>query len=226
MVAYPTCMKFVIVGYGRVGKRTCRILREEGHDLVVVDDDHERVERARGDGYDVVEGDGQDEAVLEEAGIDAADAIGAFTPDLNVNFAACMVGKHHGARTVLRIDADYREDIYEKYASDVDEIIYPERLGAAGAKTAMLGGDFNVLADVTERLQFSVFTVEADSSLVGERLVNVDLPEESRVYAHGAKGEPLTVPLPTVELAAGDRVAVVVDRDDFEAVQTTFDAAA
>jgi trk system potassium uptake protein TrkA len=219
-------MKFVIVGYGRVGKRTCRVLREEGHDVVVVDNDHERVERASNDGYDTVEGDGQDEDVLEDAGIGTADAIGALTPDLNVNFAACMVGKHNGARTVLRIDEDYREDIYEKYASDVDEIIYPERLGAAGAKTAMLGGDFNVLADITEQLRFSVFTVDAGSSLVGERLVNVDLPEEARVYAHGAKEDPLTIPLPTVELDVGDRVAVVVDADGIDAVRETFDAVA
>ncbi|WP_323674636.1 TrkA family potassium uptake protein [Halorubellus sp. PRR65] len=219
-------MKFVIVGYGRVGKRTSRILSEEDHDVVLVDNDHERVERAREAGYTVVEGDGQAESVLEEAGIANADAIGALTPDLNVNFAACMVGKHHGARTVLRIDEDYREDIYEKYAEDVDEIIYPERLGAAGAKTAMLGGDFNVLADITEQLRFSVFTVDADSPLVGQRLVSVDLPEEARVYAHGSADESLTIPLPTVELEAGDRVAVVVDQDDVDAVRKSFHAAA
>jgi len=218
-------MNFVIVGYGRVGKRTARILSEEDHDVVLVDDDHERAERARDAGYTVVEGDGQDEGVLEDAGIATADAIAALTPDLNVNFAACMVAKHHGARTVLRIDEDYREDIYEKYANDVDEVIYPERLGAAGAKTAMLGGDFNVLADITEQLRFTVFTVDANSPLVGERLVNVDLPEDARVYAHGRSDEPLTIPLPTVELAAGDRVAVVVDQDRIGVVRETFDAA-
>jgi len=219
-------MKFVIVGYGRVGKRTARILSEEDHDVVLVDNDHERAERARDAGYTVVEGDGQDEGVLEDAGIATADAIAALTPDLNVNFAACMVAKHHGARTVLRIDEDYREDIYEKYANDVDEVIYPERLGAAGAKTAMLGGDFNVLADITEQLRFTVFTVDANSPLVGERLVNVDLPADARVYAHGRSDEPLTIPLPTVELAAGDRVAVVLDQDQVGAVRETFDAAA
>jgi len=36
-----------------------------------------------------------------------------------------MIGKEHGCRTVLRIDEDYREEIYEKYDADVDEIIYP-----------------------------------------------------------------------------------------------------
>ncbi|MCT9094468.1 TrkA family potassium uptake protein [Haloarchaeobius sp. HME9146] len=206
-------MKFVIVGYGRVGTRTCRILAEEGHEVIVVDNDYDKVQRARKEGFTVVEGDGEEEDVLEEAGIADADAIAALTPDLNVNFTACMVGKHHGARTVLRIDEDYREDIYEKYANDVDEVIYPERLGAAGAKTAMLGGDFNVLADITEKLQFSVFEIPADSPLVGKRVVEVDLPEEARIYAHGHANESLTIPMPTTSIEAGDQLAVVVETE-------------
>ncbi|WP_435333927.1 potassium channel family protein [Haloarchaeobius sp. TZWWS8] len=217
-------MKFVIVGYGRVGTRTCRILQGEGHDVTVVDLDHDKAERARDDGFTVVEGNGEDEDVLIEAGIETADAIAALTPDLNVNFSACMVGKHFGARTVLRIDEDYREDIYEKYASDVDEVVYPERLGAAGAKTAMLGGDFNVLAEVTETMQFSVFEIPADSPLVGMRVVEVDLPEAARIYAHGHADESLTIPLPTTAIEAGDRIAVVVETESIQDVQNALAA--
>ncbi len=122
-------MKFVIVGYGRVGTRTARILKSEGHDVTIVERDHEKVDRAREAGFEAIQGDGNDESLLVEAGIETADAIGGLTGDLNVNFTACMVGREYGCRTVLRIDADYREEIYEKYAADVDEIIYPERLG-------------------------------------------------------------------------------------------------
>ena len=48
-------MRFVIVGYGRVGARTAHILDEEGHDVVVVEIDPKKVERAREGGFDVVE---------------------------------------------------------------------------------------------------------------------------------------------------------------------------
>jgi len=103
-----------------------------------VERDANKAERARNDDFEVVEGDGAREAVLAEVDLESADALGALTGDLNVNFAACMVANHHGARTVLRIDEDYREDIYRKFASDVDEVVYPERLGAIGAKNALL----------------------------------------------------------------------------------------
>jgi trk system potassium uptake protein TrkA len=212
-------MKFVIAGYGRVGSRTVRVLQEEGHDVTVIDTDLDRVERARTAGLQAIHGDASEESILDEAGIADADAIAGLTSDLNVNFAACMIGKHHGARTVLRINEDYREEIYDKYASDVDEVIYPERLGAAGAKTALLGGDFNLLSDLTEDLQLMVFTIGEDSPVVGERIAAVDLPETGRIYAHGRQHEPMEIPLPGTEFGAGDQVAVVVERDTVDEVR-------
>ena len=214
-------MRFVIVGCGRVGSRTATILSEEGHDVVIVDDDIDRLERATGEGFETVRGDGADETALVEAGVETADAIGAFTPDLNVNFAACMVGTHHGCRTVLRIDEDYREDIYEKYAAEVDEIIYPERLGAAGAKTALLGGDFNAVTDLAANLQLTVFELTEGSPAVGKRMSELELPESARIYAHGRAHEPLTIPLPGTELAVGDEVAVITETDHADAVRST-----
>ena len=212
-------MKFLIVGYGRVGSRTARILVEEGHDVVIVDEDPDRVERARNDGFEAVRGSGDNEGVLVDAGIDECDAIGSFTPDLNVNFAACMVGDFHGCRTVLRIDEDYREEIYEKYAESVDEIIYPERLGAAGAKTAMLGGNFNVIADLATNLQLTVLEIREGSPAVGKRLTELDLPDGARIYAQGRADEPLTIPLPGTELAVGDEVAVIVAADVTDSIE-------
>ncbi|ELY91021.1 potassium channel family protein [Natrialba taiwanensis] len=212
-------MRFVIVGYGRVGSRTARILAEEGHEVVIVDNDHDRIDRAADEGFETIHGDGADEAVLTDAGIATADAIGAFTPNLNANFAACMVGNHHGCRTALRIDEDYREDIYEQYADEVDEIIYPERLGAAGAKTAMLGGDFNVVTDLAATLQLTVLKIPDGSAAIGKRMSELNLPESARIYAHGRARESLTIPLPGTELEAGDEVAVVTETSSADAVR-------
>ncbi|MFB6083595.1 MAG: TrkA family potassium uptake protein [Halorientalis sp.] len=212
-------MKFVIVGFGRVGMRTARNLQSEGHEVVIVENDHDKIARVESEGFAVVEGDGSDEDVLTATGLDDADAIAALTGDLNTNFAACMVGKHHGCRTVLRIDEDYREEIYEKYAEDVDEIIYPERLGAAGAKTALLGGDFNVLADITEQLSAASVQIPEGSPVIGKRVVEIDLPADARVYAHGREHEPMTIPLPQTEIRANDSLALISHPDSLAPVR-------
>ncbi len=213
-------MKFVIVGYGRVGMRTVSILASEGHEIVVVEHDPETADAARQSDVDVVEGDGEDERVLERAGLDDADALGALSGDLNVNFAACMIAKDHGCRTVMRIDEDYRQEIYETYVSDVDEVIYPERMGAAGAKMALLGGDLNVFADLTANLTAAAIRVPENSPVIGKRVVEIDLPGNARIYAHGSATEPMTLPMPRDEIAAGDRLALIAKQDTLDAVRS------
>ncbi|SHG76716.1 potassium channel family protein [Halobaculum gomorrense] len=212
-------MRFIVIGGGRVGLRTARVLREEGHDVTVVERDADRASRARTAGFTVVEGDGSREEVLSEAGVEGVDAIGALTGDLNVNFAACMIAKHHGCRTVMRIDEDYREEIYQKYADEVDEIIYPERLGAIGAKNALLGGNIQAIADIAEHLQVLLFTITDGSPMRGYTLSEVELPANARLLAFGKRGEPMGIPLPDDSLEAGDRVAVLADFDVLDDVR-------
>jgi trk system potassium uptake protein TrkA len=212
-------MTFIIVGYGRVGARTARILFEEGHAVVVVENDPDKAERAREAGFEVVEGDGSNESVLKRAGVETAAAVGGLTGDPNVNFAACMVGKEYGCRVVMRISEDFREEIYERYAEDVDEVVYPERLGAAGAKTALLGGSFNALGELTEALRLTAVTIPADAPVVGRKVNDVDLGDIGRIYAHGRSREPMTIPLPGTAIEAGDRLALVVERDGLDAAR-------
>lgn len=213
-------MNFIIVGYGRVGVRTADIVSTEGHEVVIVEVDEKRAMDAENDGHAVVEGEGEDERVLERAGIDEADALAALTSDLNVNFTACMIANGHGCRTVLRIDEDYREEIYRKYADDVDEVVYPERLGAAGAKTALLGGDLNVLGDLTEHLTATSLEIPDDSPVIGRRVVDIDLPGGAHLYAHGRRREPMTIPLPQTEIESGDRVALIAEQATLDEIRT------
>jgi trk system potassium uptake protein TrkA len=206
-------MRFVVIGAGRVGLRTGRVLREEGHDVVLVERDEGLAERARSEEFDVVVGDGSREDVLEEAGLADADALGALTGDLNVNFAACMIAKQFDCRTVMRIDEDYREDIYRKYADEVDEVIYPERLGAIGAKNALLGGNIRAVADIAQHLQVVELTVGEDAPLRGYSMGELQLPANARVLAFGKEGGTLELPTEDESLAAGDRVVVLADFD-------------
>ena len=204
-------MRFVIVGGGRVGARTARVLQEEGNEVTIVEQDSATIDRCRDRGLTVIEGDGAREEILEEAGVADADGLGALTSDLTANFAACMIAKHHGCRTVLRIDEDYREDIYRRYASEVDEIIYPERLGAIGAKNAILGGNIRAIADIAQNLQVVELTVTEDSPMRGYTMAEIQLPADATILAFGKADEALAIPDPDETLNQGDRLAVLAD---------------
>jgi trk system potassium uptake protein TrkA len=211
-------MRVLIAGFGRVGSRTARVLDEEGHDVTVIENDTEKVELAESRGFTVVAGDASNTSVLEEAGVDSADAVAGLTGDPTVNADVCSTADDYGCRTVMRLSEDLPEEIYDEYESVADDVIYPERLGAAGAKTALLGGNFNAIGELTEDLQLTTVTVTDDAPIVGRRVSSLDV-DGARIYAHGRAHEALTIPLPGTEIEAGDRLAVVVEGEHVSAVR-------
>ncbi len=63
---------FIVCGYGRVGSTVARELVHEGHHPVVIDVNPASIDRARADGFLVVEGDATQDATLLAAGVKAA----------------------------------------------------------------------------------------------------------------------------------------------------------
>lgn len=212
-------MRFIILGAGRVGLRTARAIRGSDHEVVLVDPEEEAVERARSEGFTVINGDAASEDVLLEAGVDEADAVGALTGDLNANYAACAIADQYGCRTVMRIDEDYREDIYRQHVEEVDQIVYPERLGAIVAKNALTGGNIRAIADIEQSLQIVEFTITSDSPMEDYTLSELELPGTARLIAYGTKDNPLRLPTMDDALENGDRVVVLGDTENLDEIR-------
>jgi trk/ktr system potassium uptake protein len=103
-------MKVVVVGAGEVGTHLTSFLSQEGHDVIIIDKDEERVARAQNqlDAL-VVRGNGASVGVLEQAGAATAEMIIAVTDLDEVNIVACVSGKTLGIpRRIARVkDLDY-----------------------------------------------------------------------------------------------------------------------
>ncbi|MFB6160061.1 MAG: TrkA C-terminal domain-containing protein, partial [Haloferacaceae archaeon] len=106
-----------------------------------------------------------------------------------------------------------------KYADEVDEIVYPERLGAIGAKNALLGGNIQAIADLAANLQLVLVTITESSPMRGYSLEELALPARARVLAFGKAGEPMRVPMPDESFEAGDRLAVLAEFEVLEDVR-------
>jgi trk system potassium uptake protein TrkA len=212
-------MRFVIVGAGRVGRRTARVLEQEGHEVTVIEPDGERVEQLRSDGYEVIEGDGSDESDILSTDLDTADGVAALSGNVTVNVIACMIAKSHDCRTVLRVDGAYREFILGKYASDVDEVIYPERLGAIAAKNALMGGNVRAIADVAQNIQLLELTVTEEAPMRGYTLSELELPANSKLLGFGKADESVGLPQDDESLELGDRVIVIAEFDSLSDVR-------
>ncbi len=65
----------IVVGYGRVGKVVCALLKEHGISFIAADSDASTVTRDRRDGHDVYYGDASDDKFLEICGLGKASGV-------------------------------------------------------------------------------------------------------------------------------------------------------
>ena len=85
-------MKAIVIGCGRVGASIAHGLRDEGWDVVAVDEKEEALSRL-GESWDggFVVGHGMDTSVLRRAGIEDADAVVVSTDGDNTNIVVGQV---------------------------------------------------------------------------------------------------------------------------------------
>lgn len=128
-------MKIVIVGAGEVGTHLARMLSKENHDIILIDEDPEKLQHISSQ-IDLLAITGFSNSFrdLEDAGVSKADLFIAVTPYEDRNIVACLIAKDLGAkRTVARVNNgeflhEINRDRITKFG--VDEIIYPENLAA------------------------------------------------------------------------------------------------
>ena len=114
-------MRIVIVGAGAVGTHLAERLSIEGQDVVIVDNDAQRVEQIQ-ESFDLlaIHGNGASPATLEAAGIEKAELIIAVTSNDAVNVLACHAAARLGVpRKIARVEDPALRDELELLGVDV-----------------------------------------------------------------------------------------------------------
>jgi trk system potassium uptake protein TrkA len=154
----------VVVGSGRTGLQTARLLDDRGHDVVV--EREPEVVAALSDEYveTVIEGDATRPSVLSQAGLDRADVVAALTGDTETNLAICLTVERTAPdlQTVMRT----AREVGEEYSAFVDRVVFTEAAGARVAANA-IERDVQTLADVTGSLDIMELTVAEGAPVAG-----------------------------------------------------------
>ena len=112
----------IVVGYGRVGKVVCALLKEHGIPYIAADSDASTVTHDRRDGHDVYYGDAADPKFLEICGL--ADAAGVII----------TIHTHHLIDDIVEHVRAMRPDVLiVSRARDADHARHLYRLGATDA---------------------------------------------------------------------------------------------
>jgi trk system potassium uptake protein TrkA len=132
-------MKVVIMGSGRVGATLANRLSREGHDVSIIDISTEAFEKYLDADFKgrTILGDGIDEDVLREAGIEDADAFVAAAHGDNHNLLAAQLAKviFGVKRVVARCNDPVRMELYEDLGLAT---ICPSLLGARALYGALM----------------------------------------------------------------------------------------
>jgi trk system potassium uptake protein TrkA len=202
-------LNIIIAGGGRVGFQTAEILSDRGHDVTII----ERDERTVSDIADqwmatVIEGDATNPDIIEQAGIERADAIAALTGITGLNLAVCLAAAELNPkiRTVARID----QVVGTAYTRFVDAVLFPERAGARVAANEVIGSDVQTLADVTGDLDIMLVRVAEGAPAAGKQLADVRFPAGTLIVSDD---DGHRIARPDTTLTPGNRYIVALEPD-------------
>jgi trk system potassium uptake protein TrkA len=210
-------MHIVIAGAGEVGTHLARMLSSEEHDLVVIDNDVDRL-KAVGGSLDVlaIEGNANSIAHLKEAKINKADLFIGVTYSEDVNINSAILSKRLGAKkTIARIDnQEYlipsNKEIFDNLG--IDYMIYPEKI-AAREIVGLLSetGSTEVVEFTGGKLHMYVIRLDEDAPIINQSLRELtpgDTRLEYRAVAITRHGQTI-VPSGDDRFEKGDLVYVI-----------------
>ncbi|MFQ5801840.1 MAG: Trk system potassium transporter TrkA [Candidatus Methylomirabilales bacterium] len=96
-------MRTIVVGAGEVGYHIAKRLVQEGHDVVIIEENAAIKERVKNELDDVIviQGHGASPIALEEAGVAKTDMVIAVTDEDEVNLVASVLAKEYGVATTI-----------------------------------------------------------------------------------------------------------------------------
>ncbi len=215
-------MFVIIVGGGRTGSQLAELLRQEGHEVKVIDDRAEILERL-GQAMPaeaVVAGDGSDPTVLEAAGVKRAQVLAAVTAEDEANLVATSLARFefNVPRVIARVN-DPRNAWMFTAEMGVDVALNQADIFAKLIAEEMSLGDMMTLLKL-RRGEYSLVEekLRAGSKALGVPLKDMPLPETCVIAAVIRKGKVL-IPRGNMLFEAGDEVLAVVDNASVEALK-------
>ena len=171
-------MHIMVVGAGKVGSTLAEHLTKEEHDVVVIDNNPEVLDKCQ-DAMDVmcVLGNGANMQTLVNASIDETDILIAATASDEINMLCSLAAKRLGAKyTIARVrDPQYQESLrmFQK-VMDIDSAINPE-LATALEIGHLLRFPFasNVETFAKGKIEMIAFHAQAQDAIVGIPLKDI-----------------------------------------------------
>ena len=203
-------MYIVVVGAGKVGYFLAKRLCANKHTVSIVDKDNSICEEiAKELDALVINGDGCDPRILEEAGTARADVLAAVTGDDEDNLIVCQLAKErfNVRRTVGRVNNPDNEHTFSEL--EVDVPVDSTKIIAKIIEEEVSFSDFvNLMSFKRGKLTIVRVDLPDDSPVINKQIQEIRLPQDS-VLVSIVRGEEVIVPKGNTVLKPGDDIIAI-----------------
>ena len=210
--------RFAVMGAGEVGFYLARTLSQEGHSVVVIENDRDKRDRVQEElDVAVVLGNGAHVPILEAARVENCDLFMAVSSSDEANMAASGLAKRLGAkRTVVRVtvaeDITTHRRLYEE-VFQADMLLSTQLLATTRILNHILGHNTLAVEYLARgKVQLRRIQLEEGSVLTRTALRDVEMPPGSLVVAF-FRDEELIIPSGEDQAKAGDSALILCKSD-------------
>jgi trk system potassium uptake protein TrkA len=200
-------MYILIVGAGKVGYFLAKRLCASKNIVSVVDKDKAVCEEAAKELEAlVINGDGCEPRILEEAGIKRADVVAAVTGDDEDNLIICQLAKEifNIRRTVGRVNNPDDEHTFSELGVDVP--VDSTKIIAKIIEEEVSFSDFvNLMSFKRGKLAIVRVDLPEDSLVINKQVLDIQLPADS-VLVSIVRGDEVIIPKGNTILLPGDDI--------------------
>ncbi len=211
-------MKVVIAGAGEVGTHLARMLSNEEHDIVLLDDSPEKLAKISSD-VDLMTYTGSAHSFqdLKQTGLAKADLFIAVTPFEERNVLACSMASYLGVgRTIARINnSEYLKERYRFKLNHmgINELIYPESLAAKEIVAAVKQTGTRQLIEFSNgKLLLMGIKVREDAPILNKTFVELGQEHEQMLVVAINRESETIIPNGTDFIKNGDIVFFIATR--------------
>lgn len=207
-------MRVAIAGAGNVGRSIARELIANGHQVILIERDPRAIKPDSVPGAEWVQADACELQSLEDANLEQCDVAIAATGDDKANLVHSLLAKTEFGvpRTVGRVNHPGNEWMFDA-AWGVDVSVSTPRLMSALVEEAVSTGDLvRLLTFNKSDTHLSEVTLPGDSTFVGRRLRDVELPADVVLVALIRDSIPLP-PERDRAFEAADELLFLVNQD-------------
>jgi trk system potassium uptake protein TrkA len=214
-------MYIIIVGAGKVGYHLGGLLKAQGHEVMLIEENRSKVDTLSLEFHDsIMLGNGSAVEVLREAGANRADVIVAATGNDEDNLVICQVAKlvFLRPRTIARVNNPRNEELFAGLG--VDASVSATKIINAMIQEQVKAGDMMIPLLTLKAGDVEIVEVQLSRSshIVKKKIKDLSLPPGS-IFIAVIREEEVIIPYGETEFQPDDKVLALVKRSSEPALR-------